>query len=139
LTGSIVADLAVTLPDVPGHDIASGLAILAGAIVFFIGIIRAGWIVDLIPLPALMSFMTGSAINIAVGQVPGLLGISSYFSTRDSTYLVFINTLRTLPRTTMDAAIGLTALTMHSTRRSSSSSRLFGPCLSFCSTPSSAG
>jgi solute carrier family 26 (sodium-independent sulfate anion transporter), member 11 len=55
--------------------------------------------------------MTGSAINIAVGQLPTLMGISG-FSTRDATYLVFIHTLQGLPRTTLDAAMGLTALTM---------------------------
>ena len=53
--------------------------------------------------------MTGSAINIAAGQVPTLMGMSG-FSTRDATYLVIINTLKNLPNTKLDAAIGLTAL-----------------------------
>lgn len=57
--------------------------------------------------------MTGSAINIAAGQTPGMLGIpSSTFNTRASTYKVIINTLRYLPLTRLDAAMGLTALTM---------------------------
>jgi sodium-independent sulfate anion transporter 11 len=89
--------------------IASALAVICGAIVLFLGLIRVGWIVELIPVVSLAAFMTGSAINIAAGQVPGLLGITG-FSTRDSTYLVIINTLKGLPRTTLDAAIGLTAL-----------------------------
>lgn len=109
LTGGIVADLAVAMPDVPAHYVASALAIIAGAIVLFIGLIRCGWIVDLISLTALSAFMTGSAINIAVGQVPALMGITG-FSTRDPPYLVFIHTLQGLPRTTLDAAMGLTAL-----------------------------
>ncbi|KAL2132023.1 hypothetical protein VTI74DRAFT_4307 [Chaetomium olivicolor] len=111
LTGGIVADLAVALPDVPGHVIASALAILAGSIVLFIGLIRCGWIVDVISLTALSAFMTGSAINIVVGQIPGMMGITG-FSTRDAPYLVFIHTLQGLPRTTLDAAMGLTALAM---------------------------
>ncbi|KAK4129311.1 sulfate permease [Parathielavia appendiculata] len=111
LTGGIVADLATTLPDVPGHVIASALAILAGAIVLFIGLARCGWIVDVISLTALSAFMTGSAINIAVGQMPALMGITG-FPTRDAPYLVFIHTLQGLPRTTLDAAMGLTALAM---------------------------
>lgn len=53
--------------------------------------------------------MTGSAINIAAGQVPTLMGITG-FSTRDSTYLVIINTLKNLGKTDLNAAIGLTAL-----------------------------
>jgi sodium-independent sulfate anion transporter 11 len=111
VTGGIVSDLKTTLPDVPAHFIASALAILAGSIVFFIGLIRCGWIVDLISLTALSAFMTGSALNIAVGQVPTMMGITG-FSTRDATYQVVINTLKGLPRTTLDAAMGLTALAM---------------------------
>ncbi|KAK3903078.1 sulfate permease [Staphylotrichum tortipilum] len=111
LTGGIVADLAITLPDVPGHVIASALAILAGSIVLFIGLIRCGWIVDVISLTALSAFMTGSALNIVVGQIPSMMGITG-FSTREAPYIVFIHTLQGLPRTTLDAAMGLTALTM---------------------------
>ena len=111
LTGGIVADLAVALPDIEGHVIASALAILAGSIVLFIGLIRCGWIVDLISLTALSAFMTGSALNIVVGQIPTMMGIKG-FSTRDAPYLVFIHTLQGLPRTTLDAAMGLSALAM---------------------------
>ncbi|KAK3329379.1 sulfate transporter family-domain-containing protein [Apodospora peruviana] len=111
LTGGIVADMKDVLPDVPAHAIASGLAILAGSIVLFIGLLRLGRIVDLIPLTALSAFMTGSAITIAVGQIPTLMGIKG-FSTRDAPYLVFIHTLQGLPRTKLDAAMGLTALAM---------------------------
>lgn len=111
VTGSVVADMKTALPDVPAHYIASALAILSGSIVVFIGLIRCGWIVDLISLTALSAFMTGSAISIAVGQVPTMMGITG-FSTRDATYLVFINTLKHLGRTKLDAAMGLTALTM---------------------------
>lgn len=111
LTGGVVADLATVLPDVPAHVIASALAILSGAIVLFIGLIRCGWIVDIISLTALSAFMTGSALNIVVGQIPSMMGITG-FSTRDPPYLVFIHTLQGLPRTTLDAAMGLTALAM---------------------------
>ncbi|EAQ93642.1 hypothetical protein CHGG_01877 [Chaetomium globosum CBS 148.51] len=111
LTGGIVADLAVALPDIEGHVIASALAILAGSIVLFIGLIRCGWIVDLISLTALSAFMTGSALNIVVGQIPSMMGITG-FSTREAPYIVFIHTLQGLPRTTLDAAMGLSALAM---------------------------
>ncbi|KAK3942131.1 sulfate permease [Diplogelasinospora grovesii] len=111
VTGGVVADMKIALPDVPAHVIASALAVLAGSIVLFIGLIRCGWIVDLISLTALSAFMTGSAINIAVGQIPAMMGITG-FSTRDAPYLVFIHTLQGLPRTTLDAAMGLSALAM---------------------------
>lgn len=111
LVGQIVAKAAKTHKNIPGHVIASALAVIAGCIIVFIGLIRCGWIVDLIPLVSISAFMTGSAINIAVGQVPTMMGITG-FSTRDATYLVFINTLKGLPRTKLDAAMGLTALAM---------------------------
>ena len=50
-----------------------------------------GFIVDFIPLPALAAFMTGSALNIAMGQIPTLMGNNKFLNTRDSTYLVFGN------------------------------------------------
>ncbi|KAK1769546.1 sulfate permease [Phialemonium atrogriseum] len=109
VTGSVVADMKTALPDVPAHYIASALALMSGAIVLFIGLIRCGWIVDLISLTALSAFMTGSAISIAVGQIPTMMGITG-FSTRDATYRVFINTLKNLGHTKLDAAMGLTAL-----------------------------
>lgn len=104
-------EVAKTNPTIPGHVVASCLAIIAGSIICFIGLIRAGWIVDFIPLAAISAFMTGSALNIAVGQVPTMMGITG-FSTRDSTYKVVINILKHLNGTKLDAAMGLTALTM---------------------------
>jgi len=111
IVGNVVNKVAIDHPDVPGHVVASALAIAAGAIICFIGLIRAGWIVDFIPLTAISAFMTGSAINICVGQVPTLMGIKvKGFNTRDSTYKVVINTLKYLGHTKLDAAMGLSAL-----------------------------
>ncbi len=109
ITGTVVSEVAKTHPEFPGHVVASALAIIAGSVICFIGLIRCGWIVDFISLAAISAYMTGSALNIAVGQVPALMGITG-FSNRDSTYKVVINILKHLGRTKVDAAIGLTAL-----------------------------
>ena len=61
-----------------GPQIATVLAFLTGFIVLGAGILRLGWLVEFIPLPAVSGFMTGSALNIAVGQVPGLMGITGF-------------------------------------------------------------
>jgi solute carrier family 26 (sodium-independent sulfate anion transporter), member 11 len=61
-----------------GPQIATTVAFICGFIVLGIGLLRLGWIVEFIPLPAVSGFMTGSAINIAVGQVPGLMGITGF-------------------------------------------------------------
>lgn len=54
--------------------------------------------------------MTGSAINIAAGQVPALLGLAKLFDTRAATYKVIINTLKNLPHCSLDAAFGVPSL-----------------------------
>ena len=61
-----------------GPHIATVLAFLTGSIVLGIGLLRLGWIVEFISLPAVSGFMTGSALNIATGQVPGLMGITGF-------------------------------------------------------------
>ena len=109
LVGDIVDQAAEKAPEYAGHVVASALAVIVGAIVFGIGILRLGFIVDFIPLPAIAAFMTGSAINIAVGQFPTMMGITG-FSTRESTYKVFINILKHLGRSNLNAAMGVPAL-----------------------------
>lgn len=109
VTGTVVGKVAISNPDIPGHVVASALAIIAGSVICFIGLIRCGWIVDFISLAAISAYMTGSALSIAVGQVPALMGITG-FSNRESTYKVVINILKHLGRSKVDAAVGLTAL-----------------------------
>ncbi|KAJ7694136.1 sulfate permease [Mycena rosella] len=92
-----------------GPEIATTVAFISGFIVLGVGLLRIGWIVEFIPAPAVSGFMTGSAISIAAGQVPGLMGITG-FDTRAATYKVIINTLKGLPRTSLDAAWGLPSL-----------------------------
>jgi len=111
VTGNVVLQAAKVDKSIEGHVVASALALICGGIICFIGLIRAGWLVNFISLTAISAYMTGSAISIAVGQVPTMMGISG-FSTRDPTYLVAIHTLKYLGRTKIDAAMGLTALTM---------------------------
>ena len=111
VTGTVVSEVGKSHPEIPANVVASALAVICGAIICFIGLIRCGWIVDFISLSAISAYMTGSAINIAVGQVPALMGITG-FSNRDSTYKVVINILKHLGRTKLDAAMGLTALAM---------------------------
>lgn len=112
LVGGIVAQIKVTNPEIPPHVVASALAIVAGGIVTALGLLRLGFIIDFIPLPAISAFMTGAALNIISGQVPTLLGETAEFDTHGATYEIIINTLKFLPTSTIDASLGLTALTM---------------------------
>jgi sodium-independent sulfate anion transporter 11 len=113
LVGGIIIKAREKQPDLAPEEIAIALSVLVGSIVLGLGLLRLGWIVDLISLPAISAFMTGSAISIAVGQVKSLMGITlSKGTTRDEPYKVIIHTLAGLPSTSLDAAIGLTALFM---------------------------
>lgn len=109
IVGNVVRKVGREHPEYADHEVASCLAIICGVIIVAIGLIRCGWIVEFISLAAISAFMTGSAINIAVGQVPALMGITG-FDARDTTYKVVINILKHLGRTKLDAAMGLTAL-----------------------------
>lgn len=93
LTGQIILKVQQQHPDYAGPDIAATIAILGGAVIFFLGAVRLGFIVDFIPLPAIAAFMTGSALNIISGQVKSLLGESNV-NTRDATYLTIIRSLK---------------------------------------------
>ncbi|CAK9785646.1 sulfate permease [Cutaneotrichosporon oleaginosum] len=112
-TGVIVHKVMAAHPDKwTAPEIATCLAFICGCIVLAIGLLRVGWIIEFIPQPAVSGFMTGSAINIAAGQVPALLGVSKLLNTRDSTYKVIINTLKHLPQAKLDAAFGVSALAL---------------------------
>jgi sodium-independent sulfate anion transporter 11 len=112
LMGTIILRVRDVHPEIPPPVIASALAIICGAIVLFLGLLRLGFIVDFIPLPAVTAFMTGSAINVCSGQVKTVLGLKDHVSTRGATYRIIIDTLKHLPSAQMDAAMGLTALAM---------------------------
>ena len=92
------------------EEIATFLSLICGGIATAIGILRLGFILEFISIPAVMGFMSGSAFSIIVGQVPGLLGYSSLVNTRESTYKVVINTLKHLPKGNKNAAFGVIPL-----------------------------
>ena len=74
LTGTILDDIHKVYPQYELHIIASALAVIVGCIVCALGMFRIGFIVDFIPLSVLSAFMTGSAMNIAMGQIPTMMG-----------------------------------------------------------------
>ena len=110
-TANVIASVqASTGKEFTAPQIATTLAFFCGIITLGMGLLRLDFLVEFIPFTAIAGFMTGSAITIASGQVPALLGISSYFDTHASAYLIIINTLKYLPKTTVDAAVGFPCL-----------------------------
>jgi sodium-independent sulfate anion transporter 11 len=111
VTGNIVVEIQRQLPDMAEAPevIAGVLAMLCGAAICAIALLRLGWIVDLISLPAVCAFISGSAITICVGQIPVLFGIRG-LSAREPVYRMVINIFQNLHRTSFDCVIGITGV-----------------------------
>ncbi|KAJ1889984.1 hypothetical protein LPJ66_007736 [Kickxella alabastrina] len=114
LMGNILTDVLPLLPQYADKPwlIAGCMSVVMGCIVMAIGLLRLGFIVEFIPLPAIAAFMTGSALSIAMGQIPTLMGNNSFkaYNTRAPTYLVFGNFFKYIKHCNINAAVGLTAL-----------------------------
>jgi sulfate permease, SulP family len=57
-------------------DLAMLLALMVGAILILVGLLRAGWLSTLLSTPVTTGFLAGIAIHIIIGEMPTLLGIS---------------------------------------------------------------
>ncbi|QLG74552.1 hypothetical protein HG535_0G04350 [Zygotorulaspora mrakii] len=95
---------------ITGPIIATALSLLCGIVALGVGLLRLGFLVELISLNAVAGFMTGSAFNIIWGQIPALMGYGRRVNTRAATYKVAIETLKHLPDTKLDAVFGLVPL-----------------------------
>ncbi|CAI4059442.1 hypothetical protein N7582_001371 [Saccharomyces uvarum] len=113
-TAKVIAEVLKKYPqdqtEVTGPIIATALCLLCGIVTTALGVLRLGFLVELISLNAVAGFMTGSAFSIIWGQVPALMGYNKLVNTRESTYKVVINTLKHLPETKLDAVFGLIPL-----------------------------
>ncbi len=93
------------------EDIARVLSFLSGLIVFLLGILRLGWLIEFVPSIPISAFVTSASITIIGTQLPTVLGITG-INTHQSTYKIYIDTLKGLDRCKLDAAIGITSITL---------------------------
>jgi MFS superfamily sulfate permease-like transporter len=56
---------------------AAALALLVGLALMLAGIVRAGWIADLLSIPVTIGFLAGISVHIIVGQLPVIFGIEA--------------------------------------------------------------
>ena len=56
--------------------LAAALALMVGAILAGAGVLRAGWMADLLSTPVITGFLAGIAVHIVVSQLPGALGVA---------------------------------------------------------------
>ncbi|KAF4982423.1 hypothetical protein FZEAL_1941 [Fusarium zealandicum] len=106
LVGQVISHVDSARPgQFSNEEIAHTLTMMSGIVLLFFGLFRLGWIIEFIPYIPISAFITGASITIMSTQVPVLLGLSD-INTRESPYKVIISTLKALPDTKIDAAIG---------------------------------
>lgn len=93
------------------EDIAKAVSAISGLILLGAGLVRLGWVIEFIPYIPISAFVTAAAVTIMATQFPTLMGITGV-NTRAPPYLVIINSLKGLPRTQVDAAIGLSSIVL---------------------------
>lgn len=79
LTSLLVAASIVPLAGLAGGDLlglALLLALLSGLIQLGLGLMRLGWLLNLLSVPVLMGFVNAAALIICLTQVPPLLGLA---------------------------------------------------------------
>jgi MFS superfamily sulfate permease-like transporter len=57
--------------------LAGALALMVGAILIVAGILRFGWVADLLSRPVITGFLAGISIHIVLSQAPTVLGVPS--------------------------------------------------------------
>jgi SulP family sulfate permease len=61
--------------------LAAWMAILSGLVQFILGMVRAGWLLNLVTVPVLTGFTQAAALLILASQLPTLLGLRGTWST----------------------------------------------------------
>merc|ERR1711920_845712 len=91
---------------------ASGLALVAGAILVLMSILRLGFVVKFLSVPVMTGFVTGAAFIIFGNQLKGIFGLdcekTSYFYSTFGNALVAMDTIHW--STTLVSALSLTFL-----------------------------
>ncbi|KAJ3124274.1 hypothetical protein HK098_001284 [Nowakowskiella sp. JEL0407] len=94
----------------PPTEFALTLAFVTGIYQLVIGIFRIGFLADLIPNSVISGFTSGAVITIIIQQIPSLLGLKGIDTNTQPVYFVVRDIAVNLPKTKVDAAIGLTAV-----------------------------
>jgi len=91
-------------PGTPHYAALAGLlALIVGGTLLLAGLLRAGWVADLLSIPVLTGFLAGVSIHIALSQAPAFFGLPPESGDAPSRVLSLIRNL--------DAANGPTMLT----------------------------
>ncbi|KXN69128.1 hypothetical protein CONCODRAFT_28999, partial [Conidiobolus coronatus NRRL 28638] len=95
-----------------GPEIASVFCIITALISLFLGVLRLGFLFDLLPHPIILGFTTGAAFKIMLSQIPGLLGIPGV-NTSQMAHLVISNIFNNLSDINwVNLTLGLSSLAL---------------------------
>jgi high affinity sulfate transporter 1 len=91
-------------------ELAGAMAIVTGAILILARLVRLGFLADFLSRTVLIGFLTGVGIQVAMGQLPGMLGVPGGTG---NTLSKFWGTLEQIPDTsvaTLAVALGVLAV-----------------------------
>ena len=111
--GSIAA-LAIT-----GHaytQYVGAVALGAGALLVIAGVLRAGWLADLLSIPVTVGFLAGISVHIIVGQLPLVLGITAPEGTLLQRFIVILTALPSAHAWTVGLGAAVFFITFASSR-----------------------
>jgi SulP family sulfate permease len=107
--GSLALLAASGSPDYAG--LAGALALLVGAILIVGGIIRLGWIADLLSKPVITGFLAGISIHIVLSQAPTVLGVPNISGTLSDRMVALATHLDQTNPLTVVLGLGVLAIT----------------------------
>ena len=108
----IIAATIVPLAADPANaaSLAAGLAVLAGGLCLAAGLVRAGFVTELLATPIRYGYLNGIALTIIVGQLPKLFGFSVDAEGLMDEAVAFMDALRAGLTNPVALAIGVAAL-----------------------------
>lgn len=101
-----VATLAATGSATYMH-LVSATALLAGAILVVIGLLRLGWVADFFPVPVMTGLLAGIGVEIFVKQLPTVLGLPGGGTTTIGRMRTFIDQLSQFNGWSFGIALGI--------------------------------
>ena len=100
----------------PYPELVAVVALFAGGVLVLAGLLRAGWIADLLSIPVTTGLLAGIAVHIVIGQLPLVLGVPE---SSGALPLRFVALVREIPHANGAALLiggGVLALTLASER-----------------------
>ncbi|WP_018151011.1 SulP family inorganic anion transporter [Leeia oryzae] len=100
---TVITVSAVATPFTPAYfGLAAAVALLSGLLRLVLGVLRFGFMANLLSQPVVGGFIAGSAFMIILTQVPNLLGIPAH---GDTAWLLLLDIARRLPMLSRDSLL----------------------------------